>query len=112
MYHEELHIFLGSFEDFHKISTSKYKVEFEEKDGSHGQFFYGEDGRPSIIVMESFDWSVTDQVTMTHELLHFTFHVLKTAGLKLSDESEEAYTYTLGYIQTKVWDKLKPKKKK
>lgn len=40
--------------------------------------------------------------TIAHECLHATFDILSDAGMALSNDSEEAYTYLLGHLVDQV----------
>lgn len=51
-------------------------------------------GQPWLIWVESLD----DVPALAHEALHVAAGVLEARGLKHSDASEEAYTYTMEYI--------------
>ena len=46
--------------------------------------------------------SVFDMQFLVHEIFHATKALLENAGISLSDESEEAYAYLIGYITKKV----------
>jgi hypothetical protein len=58
-----------------------------------------------LITIESegnIDWVLwinkkTNYESLSHELLHLTFNTMKRAGVTLSDDSEEAFTYLFGY---------------
>ena len=43
---------------------------------------------------------------VTHELLHAAIHILRKKGVSLVPESEEAYTYTLGFLVREFFKKL------
>jgi len=40
--------------------------------------------------------------TVTHELFHATHAIMTRVGIKLSDDSEEAYAYLIGYLTQKT----------
>lgn len=44
--------------------------------------------------------------TIAHEMLHVTVALLKNAGVRLNDGSEETYTYLQGYLVEQVFCKL------
>jgi hypothetical protein len=69
---------------------------------------YVEYGKPWYLWVESID----DVPSLAHEAFHVTSGVLEGRGLKLSHESEEAYTYTLSHILThavnrKGWERVR-----
>ena len=41
--------------------------------------------------------------TLAHEALHATIDILKFSGIRLTDSSEEAYTYLQGWITGTIW---------
>lgn len=43
---------------------------------------------------------------VTHESFHFVDYVLKRAGIKLSEDSDEAYTYLLEHVVTDILKEL------
>lgn len=43
-----------------------------------------------------------DVPTMAHEALHATWYLLKDKGLRLSEDSEEAYTYMLEWLLREI----------
>lgn len=43
---------------------------------------------------------------VSHECLHLTHYILKRAGLTLSEESEEAYTYLQEYLLKEILKKM------
>ncbi len=45
--------------------------------------------------------------TLVHELLHAVFFILEDKGLSLSEDSEEAYTYTTGDLLTQILERKK-----
>lgn len=49
---------------------------------------------------------------VAHEMLHATFYILDSRGIKLNDSSEEAFTYLLGYLMKEYITKTNPKPKK
>lgn len=104
-----LMLYIGTSSDFVAWVKKVYDTEVKlATDGRNGEFLEAESGvHPSIIRLEEFNWTIADQCILTHELLHFIFYVLGSRGLRLTPESEEAYTYALQDIQTKVWIKLK-----
>lgn len=40
--------------------------------------------------------------TLNHEMLHATIGVMRATSIPLTDESEEAYTYEMGYISEQI----------
>lgn len=72
----------------------------------HGLFFHN-DADKYMIWIARWSGSALDHGVLAHEIMHYVFQVTRSVGLKLSSESEEAYTYLFDHIYTKVLDKLK-----
>lgn len=53
-----------------------------------------------------------DVGTVAHECLHAVSSVLKFMGIKMLEESEECYAYSLGYLTKKVMDMFNKHNKK
>lgn len=53
-------------------------------------------------------WLYTDRLTVdlhgtiTHEVFHLVYGIFDQIGMKLSDDSEEAYAYAIGLLAMKV----------
>ena len=64
------------------------------------------------IWIEKFNWTVEDQVLLSHEILHYVMQIMREVGIQYywQDENinEEAFTYYFQYILFKVWTALKP----
>jgi hypothetical protein len=41
-----------------------------------------------------------------HELTHLVHFILNEIGMRLSDDSDEAYTYLTGYLTKKIYEKI------
>lgn len=90
----------GTGEDFNALLA---ELEFVEKDDSpfsknSAGGCYVDEGKPWVIWVED----PKDLETLAHEALHVTFRVLSSRGLTHSEDSEEAYTYTLDAITRRV----------
>ncbi|MDR1018975.1 MAG: hypothetical protein LBM02_09785 [Lachnospiraceae bacterium] len=44
--------------------------------------------------------------TLSHEVLHTVFAMMKHLGIKYSDKSEESFTYLNGYIMEEIYKQL------
>ena len=51
------------------------------------------------------NWIDTTEI-IVHECLHLTHYILRRAGVILSKESEEAFTYLQGYLVRQILDKM------
>ena len=73
-----------------------------ELDMMRGAFFHGNNTAVIWIRGKSYD----DMAVLGHELLHATFYALKHYGLKMSDDSEEAYTHFFSHMFKKIVNKI------
>lgn len=55
----------------------------------------------ALVVSHQNSWIDTVEV-VTHECMHLTFAILMNAGLKLTLDSEEAFTYLQGYLVKEI----------
>lgn len=90
----------GTSTDFTRWAKKAIAVDIESCSNAAGHA-YVEMGKPWLI------WaaSVKDVPTLAHEALHVASGVLEARGLKHTDASEEAYTYTMEYILRAVLDR-------
>lgn len=54
--------------------------------------------RAQVIVIKNWEWTAHGMDALSHEALHATHNVLRDRGMRLNDETEEAYAYLLGSI--------------
>lgn len=48
-----------------------------------------------------------DKGTMAHEIFHIAYFIMEKVGIGLCHKSDEAYTYLIGYITSKIEEELK-----
>ncbi len=72
-------------------------IESQEHAAGHAHL---EAGKPWLIWLES----LNNCPTLAHEALHITAGLLEARGLKFTEASEEAYTYTMESIMRQVLD--------
>ena len=111
MYHRWLWFITDcNLDEFESWIAKKYGVEKEIKSKNIAQLstLIKEDRtRHYYIWIENFDWYIWQQEAIAHEVLHFTFKVLKHLGIEYCENSEEAYTYYFESIMIEILDKLK-----
>lgn len=66
----------------------------------NGIFFYKKNGTDVYI---GFQKDKLKPSLIAHECLHATCYILDYVGIKLTEESEEAYTYLVGYLIDEVY---------
>lgn len=85
--------------------------------GYDGKYFrmYNKDKGISdfYIYVEKFDWSISSQGTLAHEIFHATLAFLKYFGINITvaDDGcyeDEAHAYLFKFLLEEIWLKLKP----
>lgn len=59
-----------------------------------------------VIRLEQYPVTPKDYGYLQHEILHATVGILSDIGLKLTDESEEAYTYLTQFITEEIYKQI------
>jgi hypothetical protein len=83
----------GTSREFAAFAKKQIDADITTGDGAAGHA-YVEYGKPWLLWVES----LTDVAALAHEALHVAAGVLECRGLKHTDASEEAYTYTMEHI--------------
>jgi hypothetical protein len=116
LYHRDIRILANfSREELIRYLRRTYKVKVFADDfcqGHAGFFQLTPDargyGQRSFIWLSSFEWTIGDLATLTHEILHAVFKILEDAGVKPCDASDEAYTYYAGWLMAQALRALRP----
>lgn len=88
-------------------SQLKGKYTVGDLDGVGGMTFYNEGGGQLIIWVEKLDTSPNNIAYTEHEVLHAVIYIMKFSGITLADQSEEAFTYEMGYITKQIYKHVK-----
>lgn len=94
--------------EFIKKNRDKYPSDYTPENGEARLFV----GLPHgyIMMFHKEDSYVKTTGAIVHESLHLTHYVLNRAGIKLTTESEEAFTYLTEYIVEEIISKIWPNK--
>ena len=60
-----------------------------------------------IIWVEKFDWSVSSQAVLAHELIHFIMATFNDKDIPIKKENEETFAYYYAHYYTEIWWKLR-----
>lgn len=101
IYYHDMMICIGD-EEFYKKTTKGI-------DGAGNPEIYNQQGFSTVVErssgghytyiwLRSFSWKVTDYSTLAHEILHASFNVLNSAGIKMDFENQEAGAYYFDYL--------------
>ena len=58
------------------------------------------------IWVESFDWKISEQGWLSHELDHCTATILAERGISINDETEEVFCYYNTWLMEQAYTKL------
>ena len=92
-----------------KKILKKYKIKCKEEctHKDYDGFFLHFENNITLIRLYFYPETPYHLSVLQHEILHAVFYILKQSGIKLSNKSEEAYTYLLENITQKVLKKIK-----
>lgn len=95
---------------------SKEILEYIEKEKEHypddyvigggDAYLYTKLPRGYVMLLSSNDSWVQMSVDVYHECLHLTFRILRNAGLEVSEETEEAFTYLQADLASQILRKI------
>jgi len=117
MYQKNIRLIVGcSQKTLFDLLKKHYDVVLDS-DSANGTYFKIERDSKEvhIIWVESFEWYIWEQSMLLHEIYHLVNAVMREIGMKLSEDSEEAYAYYLQSLMNEMFDKLTvyhPKKQK
>lgn len=100
-YRHQLRILICKPEAANKYWRSKYNREVDKLEGYNGIFtkFKTRGGYvENYVWLNKWDNTAKSYGIFTHELLHFVIDALYDSGIKLVEESEEAFTYYYGHL--------------
>lgn len=95
------------YDEVEKFIRKKWKDKnwTVENDDCEGNLFWHPDYAP-IIHIHKKPKTPFQKGILAHEIFHCTSFLLRAAGLKLTEESEEAFSYLHGFLTEKIWEKL------
>lgn len=88
-----------------------------ESNGYDGRYFRLENKVQGIsdfyIWVEKFDWSITSQGILAHEIFHCVMAYLKYFGVEMNEladgtYADEAHAHLFGYLLEEIWLRLRP----
>ena len=91
-------LYIGPREAFVSAFKERHPdCEMDEDRGIKGEYIHcydtKDEERKNYIWLERFSGKVDDLATLMHEVNHAAFGILEYKGVKVCDESEEAFTY-------------------
>lgn len=110
LYNRDVMVHFGSRKELHKELLNYHKpditkeivnqINFE----SDGYTLYDSENGAFIVYMPKKPSTPKEIGTLVHELSHATNAIMEAIGVTLTESSEEAYTYCLGFITRKVFE--------
>lgn len=100
---------LDEEDDVLEKTLSKYNIKCKEECSlrNYEGFYIPFDNGVGLIRMRQVPKTKRQVSVLSHECLHATFDILRQVGVKLTEKSEEAYTYLQEYIFYKALKKIK-----
>ena len=93
---------MRKFEKYHKLDPGTLVPDPR----AGGALFYLPSGG-FLVWLEHYKGSAQDTNILIHEVFHLVHAVLGQAGLRLTDDSEEAYAYLAGYFAREITKAIK-----
>lgn len=117
VYNDSLTVCIGSMEDTIKFvrkhrPCSEHNLE-KDRDAKgiytllHHKDKVGKSTEIPLIWLKEFNGTPENYATLVHEVMHYVFCRLGSFGMKLCEESEEAYTYLVDSTITKILKGIK-----
>lgn len=86
---------------------NRYGCELNHGGNPEASVFGEIDGSTGVALWLESDKLLKDgRFILDHEIHHLHFHALETAGIKLSEETQEAYAYYFQYLKKKIMKEL------
>ena len=98
IYGIKFHIYIGDLEEYIKKASKQHNLDTSNLYNVLGASYLDEDKNICVIWLNRLQNGIIDMEYLAHETLHATFDVLTLRGMKLSDESQEAFTYYQQYL--------------
>lgn len=112
IYNQEVMVHFGDIEEL-KTHLTKYLDEVDTyrilqvaSECQDGITLHDEPTQKVVVMMPSVPSKAEDYGILVHELSHAVNYIMKQVGIKPSEDSEEAYTYLLGYLTKEVFQKF------
>ena len=86
--------------------TDAIFAELDFDNNSKGKTIYSSVHNAFIVWMPSLPQSSYDMQFLSHEIFHAAHALMIGVGINLSDDSEEAYAYLIGYITKRVLEEF------
>lgn len=109
-YGDTAHLCICSPDEFSNFLSEEYGdgTEIHRKAKGHVEWRDGKGGGFDIFIwMPKFSWSVEDQSTLAHELIHVTHFIFKQRGVDGGEGAGEAFAYLYSYFFRQFWFELK-----
>lgn len=112
LYNRDVMVHFGSRKElrkelmnYHKPNVAKEIAESINYDAD-GYTLYNSENGAFIVYMPKLPSTPKEMGTLIHELSHATNAIMEAIGVTLTESSEEAYTYCLGFLTRKVFEEF------
>lgn len=110
IYNRDVMVHFGSKKELRKELLNYHKPHVAEEIikeinfDADGHTLYDSENGAFIVAMPSKPTTPKEIGTLIHELSHATNAIMEAIGVTLTESSEEAYTYCLGFLTRKVFE--------
>lgn len=94
---------LAVFHDEDEINELMESINFT---GGKGTTVYSASHNAFFVWLPELPKTAQEVGFLVHELFHVTYAVMENIGVSLSEDSEEAFAYTIGYLTEKIIEML------
>lgn len=114
VYRTTFYLVEGSRDDFSSFIKQTFDHDYKVTGSAHT--FFTKQHNAIAIWVQPREWDVEHISVIAHEAFHATTFALDTVGIRLADESDEAFAYYLAWVVRNVLTRLagdpkKPKRK-
>jgi protein involved in sex pheromone biosynthesis len=119
IFKQEIHVFCNSTEKELLAWQKKIGVSDNDNEGLNPNFsafsthYYSEE-EPNIylIWINNFDWTLNDQDSLIHEVVHTIVRIWKANNIKFVPETQEFFAHSVGHLYADIGAKIMVRKKK
>lgn len=110
LYDRDVMVHFGSKKELRKVLRNYHKPNIVDEIieninfDANGHTLYDSANGAFIVYMPKKPSTSAEIGTLVHELSHATNAIMEAIGVTLTESSEEAYTYCLGFLTRKVFE--------
>lgn len=112
IYNDRVWIYFGSIEEIKKIAKKRTNKHLREHIENHPMEYLGavhNSGKGNLTILHMIEMPETSfsYGVLQHEIFHLAYSILSSSGIELTKDSEEAYSYLIGYLTETIYNQIK-----